>query len=310
MQTTTKSCQNDILKTLLYYDIFNYPLTLSEIASFSLFSNAEVKFSLDKLIAKKITYQLQGFYSLSNDIQLIKNRIEGNKRAQKIVPKANKISNFIGQFPFVKAVFISGSLSKGYFAKEDDIDYFIITSPNRIWVARTLLIAFKKIFLLNSKKYFCVNYFMSTNALEITHKNRFTATEFATLIPMNGNDVYEQLQNENQWVLDYFPNYNASKKSKPLYNSILKKSLEFLLNGKIGDYLDEKFMFLTKKHQQKKFKKTHKNDFDVTFKGDKNISKHHPDNHQKRVLNKLNEKISLLNSTYSLHIPLELNLNT
>ena len=151
---------------------------------------------------------------------------------------------------------------------------------------------------------------MSTNALEITHKNRFTATEFATLIPMNGNDVYEQLQNENQWVLDYFPNYNASKKSKPLYNSILKKSLEFLLNGKIGDYLDEKFMSLTKKHQQKKFKKTHKNDFDVTFKGDKNISKHHPDNHQKRVLNKLNEKISLLNSTYSLHIPLELNLNT
>ncbi len=300
-----KTCKNDVLKTLLYFDAFQYPLTLEEIVLFSQFSLEEIKESLEQLITNKTIFKLKEFYAISEKTCRVERREIGNKKAKQILKKAKKVSNFISQFPFVEAVFLSGSLSKGYFGKDDDIDYFVVTKPNRVWVSRTLLIAYKKVFLLNSKKYFCVNYFMSTNALEIEEKNRFTATEFVTLIPMSGNGVYKELQNNNPWVLDYFPNYDTNKKSIPIKIKLFKRFSEYVLNGKFGDRLENKFMKITKNHQQKKFKKLIKKDFEIAFKGDKNTSKHHPDNHQKRVLNLLNEKIKAFNLEHQLTVPLE-----
>jgi hypothetical protein len=296
---------NDVLKTLLYFDAFQYPLTFDEILSFSQFSKDDIKITLKELIDKKIVFCLNDYYGTTEKIYRIERRDIGNKNAQKILKKAQKVSGFIGQFPFVEAVFVSGSLSKGYFGEGDDIDFFIVTAPNRLWLSRTLLIIYKKLFLLNSKKYFCVNYFMSSNALEVKEKNRFTATEFATLIPMNGNGIYNELQKNNLWVLDYFPNYDKDKKSLPLKRNFFKRVLEFLLNGYIGNILEKTFMKMTKKHQQKKFIKMKKKDFKVAFKGDENTSKHHPDNHQKRIIKLLNKKITSLNDEFNLEIPLE-----
>ena len=300
---------NDVLKTLLYFDGFDYPITANEIEQFSQYSNDKINTELNDLVNKKIIYSFDEFYSVSKNKSLVERRRKGNKKAEEVLKKVTKVSAFISQFPFVEGVFLSGSMSKGYFGEKDDVDYFIITSPNRLWLTRTLLIAFKKIFLLNSKKYFCINYLMSTNSLEIAEKNRFTATEFATLIPMSGNGVYSDFKNNNQWVLDYFPNYmNQNKKSSAIKKNIFKRSSEFLLNGKFGDKLDEYFMTLTKNHQSrkfKKFKKFKKSDYNIAFKGDKNISKHHPNNNQKKVIDLLNTSIADFNKKHNLSIPLE-----
>jgi predicted nucleotidyltransferase len=265
----------------------------------------EIKETLKELIDDKIIFKLNSFYAITKKACRVERREKGNKKAKDILIKAKKVSKFISQFPFVEAVFLSGSLSKGYFGENDDIDYFIVTKPNRLWVARTLLIAYKKVFLLNSKKYFCVNYFMSTNALEIEEKNRFTATEFVTLIPMSGNGVYKNLQQKNPWVSDYFPNYNTNKLSNPIKKKFLKRFSEYVLKGKFGDNLENKFMKITKNHQQKKFNKLNRKDFDIAFKGNKTTSKHHPDNHQKRVLNLLNERIIAFNKEHQLDISIE-----
>jgi len=301
----TKSINNNVLKTLLYFDIFHYPLTENEIINYAHSSVKETKKILGLLIEKGLLHKIDDFYSLSSNQENSTRRLKGNKKASQILKKADKVSKFISQFPFVEGVFISGSLSKGYFGEDDDIDYFIITSPNRLWLARTLLIAYKKIFLLNSKKYFCVNYFMSRNALKFSEKNRFTATEFVTLIPMSGNGLYQELQKNNPWILDYFPNYKLDKKANPIRRKGIKRILEFSLNGKIGDILDKKFMKITKNHQQNKFKKLHQSDFNIAFKGDENTSKHHPDNHQIRVIKSLNKKITEFNKQHQLNIPLE-----
>ena len=73
------------------------------------------------------------------------------------MPKAIKRAKFISKFPYIENVSISGALSKNYYNNDGDIDFFLITQPNRLWIARTLLIIYKKMFLLNSRKYFCVN---------------------------------------------------------------------------------------------------------------------------------------------------------
>jgi len=303
---SNKYTTNDVLKTLLYFDGFNYPITANEIEQYSHFSTDEIQNELENLINKKIIYSFDEFYSTSKNKSLVERRKIGNERAKKILKKATKMSAFISQFPFVEGVFLSGSMSKGYFGEDDDIDYFIITSPNRLWLTRTLLIAYKKIFLLNSKKYFCINYLMSTNSLKIAEKNRFTATEFSTLIPMSGNGVYCDLKKNNPWVLDYFPNYeNKNKNSSAIKKNVIKRSLELVFKGKLGKWLDNYFMMITKNRQKRKFKKLQKSDFDIAFKGNKNISKHHPGNNQKKVIDLLNKNIIIFNKKHNLSIPLE-----
>jgi hypothetical protein len=296
---------NEVLKTLLYFDVFDYPISKSEIVYFSKLKSEHVDQTLKKLLNNKIIFKNDYFYSVKPSKRLFLNRIESNFRANKILFKAKRVANFISKFPFVSGVFISGSLSKGCFAKDDDIDFFIITKPNRLWIARTLLILYKKIFLLNSKKYFCINYFMSEDNLEIPHKNRFTATESITLIPVKGKGIYQKFIECNNWIYDFFPNISVDKPSSKISSTLIRCFFETILNGKLGNVLETVFMKITTKHQKYKYKKLKKEEFKIAFKSDNKISKHHPQNHQVKTILALNNKIKKFNKKNNLNIPLE-----
>jgi len=201
-----------LLKPILYFSLFKYPLTEEEIFIFSKAESKEqIKLDLIELVNDDIIYKIDDFYLTENNETLIKRRLEGNKMAKNIYQKALTVSRLISKFPYVEGVGISGSLSKGYYDDDGDIDFFIITSPKRLWIARTFLILYKKIFLLNSRKYFCVNYFISSNALEIEEKNIFTATELTTLLPMFGNGSFHKFYEKNKWVENYLPNKTVTE---------------------------------------------------------------------------------------------------
>jgi predicted nucleotidyltransferase len=297
----------NILKPILYFSIFNYPLTSDEIFKFSSIKEKEkmVK-ELSNLEQKGVVYNINGYYSAINDENIIAKRLEGNKSAENIMPKAWKIAKLISNFPYIESVCISGSLSKGAFDEKSDIDFFIITKKNRVWIARTLLILYKKIFLLNSKKYFCVNYFMSSGYLKVDEENRFTATEIATLIPLYGETTFNRFIQENRWVYRFFPNIKIGQKNiKTSYKSALPKVIENLLDSKFGDCLELFFMKITIKKWNSKFNHLSKVDFELAFKSSENISKHHPNNFQKKVISRLNKKYTEIEKTHNIKLKQE-----
>lgn len=296
------------LKTLLYFSIFKYPLTKEELFEFSsLKTYAELDEQINYLIEKNIVFKHKKFYTTDNNSTLISRRLKGNDSAKKIMPKGIKVAKFISKFPYVESVSISGALSKGYYDNDGDIDFFIITKPNRLWVARTLLILYKKIFLLNSKKYFCVNYFISSNNLKIAERNRFTATELVTLIPVSGKKTFTAFIKENNWVKEYFPNkkkFNFSTINtvkKPLITLFFEK----ILNTSFGNFLDTFFRKLTLRKWVAKFNHLETDDFKIAMKSTKNISKHHPKNFQKKVINLLNDKYNLVKRQCNLDLQQE-----
>ena len=121
--------QTRILKVLAYFDIFQYPLSQNEIRQF--LGDTSLEAGLDKVLQQMLASQTiffhNGFYSLHNNPLLSHKRVEGNQRAEKLLPKADKIGRFLFLFPFVRAIGISGSLSKNFADENADIDYFIIT---------------------------------------------------------------------------------------------------------------------------------------------------------------------------------------
>jgi predicted nucleotidyltransferase len=301
------SLGKSIIKTLAYYDIFDYPLTAEEIY-YNLGTNhvsvQDIQNEVELLCKDRLTYKKGNFYLLRNDENFITRRLQGNRLAEKKINSAYRMTKFISKFPYVRAILLSGSISKGYMDKDSDVDYFIITQPNRLWVTRLLLMLFKKVFLLNSRKVFCINYFVDTETLEIEEKNIFTATELTTLIPTYGKELYDELNNRNAWIREFYPNFPkrdtgrlASKNS-----SLIKKSFEILLGNSLGDKLDDFAMSLFEKSNHKKYREYNSKDFQVAFKTSKRESKHHPKFFQKRVLEAFNSKLKSFENTYNVSL--------
>lgn len=294
------------LKTILYFSLFKYPLTRTEIFQFSNNTDQnEIDSEIDLLLDKGVIFNFDGFYIDVNDPNRIERRLKGNEMARNIMPKAVKVSKRIAKFPYVQGVCLSGALSKGFYDDDGDFDFFIITKPNRLWIARTLLVLYKKIFLLNSKKYFCVNYFISTDRLEISEQNLFTATEIATLIPLYGTDTFKAFLAANTWATPYFPNKPTTKIStiRDTEKGTLSKLIQKAFNGSFGLKVDLFLQKITLNKWVTKFKHLEKEDFTIAMKSTRHVSKHHPQNYQNKVTTRLQERYSEVIKQYNLKYP-------
>ena len=248
--------RNDILSTLAYYDIFTYPLRKREIWLFlqNLYDHSEFEIALQGLVNNSSIFKLDEFYSLQNNYAIVNRRITGNNKAQQLLQTAEKVTALLSGFPFVRGIAVSGSLSKNFADDRSDIDLFIITSPNRLWLARTFLHCFKKLtFLVNKQHFYCMNYFVDEDHLEIAEKNIYTATEIATLLPLQGNTVFEKFYSRNAWIKMYLPNkYMRVSTEKKIKETWIKWLIESLLNNSFGNMLDNMLMNITSKRWLKK----------------------------------------------------------
>lgn len=284
-----------VIRTLLYFDIFQYPLTLDEIIKFHTHRDSSVQIAraINDLLNRSIIYKQENFYSLHTGDSLAKRRKAGNELAQKKLETAKKFSALISKFPFTRAVMLSGSLSKDFMEKDSDIDYFIITEPGRLWVVRGMLALFKRVFLFNSHKFFCTNYLIDSKSLEIEEKNIYTAVETATLIPVYGELQHRKFIANNHWVKDFLP-YADFSRNAYIYekSSIVKNFLERIFSGSLGERLDVLLMNKAINRWRKQFGHSFSPaEFDLAFKSRRNVSKNHPRFFQKQILNRFQDKI-------------------
>lgn len=303
-QLRLSDLQRQVLSSLLYYEIFSYPLQADEIRnhlSVSLDSSA-LLLELNALIKTGFLFECKGYYSTQDQPEWVEERIVRGERAKRFIKIAYRMGRWIASFPFVKGVYVSGSLSKKWVTEDGDIDYFIITKTGRLWIARTLLVLFKKVFLFNSHKYFCVNYFVDEDHLEIEEKNRFTATEIVTLLPIAGKSAFKDFLAANDWVKQHFPHYPEAELDPVLKipKRSFGKALQVLMPGKLGDWVDRRFLKLTLSVWKKKFNHLEADHFEVALKSRQYVSKHHPNHFQERVLSAYQQKLSTFEAQHEL----------
>ncbi|MBL7951561.1 MAG: nucleotidyltransferase domain-containing protein [Flavobacteriales bacterium] len=286
------------LRVLAYFDVFSHPLKIDEILRFADDGPqcAElIERALGELSDHGIVQQHASYWGLSDIRTKVDRRIASERRAVARMPKAHGMSRRIARFPFVRAVFISGSMSKGCLAEDGDIDFFVVTTPGRLWVTRTLLVMYKKIFLLNSRRDFCVNYFLDTEHLTVEDRNRFTATEVVTLMPMYGNGTTEAFFERNAWAFGMYPAAPQPKSREvPIGNGRTKGLMERLLGGRIGTVLDQWAMQLTWYYWKRKFSGMDVRSFEIALRTRTYVSKHHPRNFQKLVMDGYEKRMSML----------------
>jgi hypothetical protein len=291
--------KKDILAALIYFDLFNYPLKKDEIFSFlsQCKDRSAYEAALNGLIEDCLIFSSDGnFYSIADNPALSGRRILGNEKASSLLKKADRAGLLISFFPFVKGVAVSGSLSKNFADDGADVDFFIITASDRLWIARSCLHMLKKLtFLFNRQDLFCMNYFIDESNLMIREKNIFTAIEIATLLPLRGKQVFERFFHENNWVKVYFPNsiFNYSR-TREMKRNPVTSCIQWLFKGNSGDRLDSYLMNLTAKRWNAKTTegKKNKKGLVMSMGVGKHFSKPDPEKFQKRLLNRYEKKLA------------------
>jgi len=291
--------QNSIVRVLAYFDMFAYPVSEEEIRFF-LDTEAEPDTVLEAirlLLQERYIFRYDKFYSLRDDSSLAGKRIKDNQRAAAMMVTARKVAAFLYRFPYVRGIGISGSLSKNVANEKADIDFFIITGANRLWIARTLMHLFKKLtFLVGRQHWYCMNYYVDEEALRIEEQNVFTAMELITLIPVSGNGTMQKFFTANEWATVYYPSYagKAAGSKTSARRFWFKRLVEWLFNNKTGDRLDDYLMKLTSKRWQQKEdeKRTNINGRRMGLRTGKHYSKPNPAFMQHSLLSLYKNKLA------------------
>ena len=237
-----------ILRTVLYADVFDFPLTVEELHFYLVFdrptSAVEVRHALDTSPALTAVLLYDGQYvMLAARAGLAARRAACEQASRRLWPLAARYGRWLARLPFVRMVAVTGALAvRNAASPQDDLDYFLLTEPNRVWLARAFAVLLVRLARLRGVK-LCPNYVAASSALKQDRCDLFTAHEVAQMVPLYGLELYWALRAANPWVAAHLPNAGvplhipAARPDAAVWR-VVKRMLEASLNNRLGDALE------------------------------------------------------------------------
>ncbi|MBI2022238.1 hypothetical protein HYS97_00075 [Candidatus Daviesbacteria bacterium] len=288
-----------ILQTLIYADIFDFPLKAWEIHKWLIGKKASLRQIEKALRRQSLEFKVKiqkGYYFLKGRENLVSKRLKRKRQSQIYFNQAKLISQTFKLIPWVKLVGISGSLAMENSTKKDDIDLFIITQKNRLFLSRLLLLGLTEITGKRRKKNekpnktsgkICINTLLEEENLGQKNKNIYLAHEILQMKVLWQKDrIYQKFLEENNWVFKYLPNWISGMNNEARSIKNGKKqtnhNLVFIILDKILDFLEN----LAKNFQLK---------YIGSPKGDEKILNNalffHPIDHGKEILKEYQKRL-------------------
>ena len=301
MKNLKNTLAADILKTLAYFDVFSYPMSLDQVFQFlprNSVSPDVVAAALSELVSLAILQEHQGYYFLAGRSNgMISERLGNERRATTLLKWAKAVSFLIKQFPFTRAVFITGSLSKNVATPDSDIDLMVVTAPGRLWICKSMLTLFRKIFLLGSNKFFCTNFYISELDYSIPARSVFAAIELVTTKTLWNSAAYGRFRDSNRWVHSFLPNASTDPVN-PFHaketRSFFQKTVEMVAGLFPLDALDVYLMEMHRRHWEKQYRYIDDTKRSILFRTSRNASSVWKNDHETRVMNEYSERLSQL----------------
>ncbi len=236
-----------ILRTVLYADVFNFPLTAAEIHHFLIHDQPTTFEQITQMLEQSTLLRQQlvmqaGFVTCH--AELITQRQRREQASRHLWPQAIRYATWLGRLPFVRMVALTGALAMhNAAANDDDLDYLVVTTANRVWLARAFAIVLVRVARARGI-IVCPNYVLAEDALEQDRQDLFIAHEVTQMIPLAGHDLYRQFRAANTWTDEHLPNASTPFHAEADYQpgglwTVGKRSLEWLLSGAVGNRLEQ-----------------------------------------------------------------------
>ncbi len=263
--------ERGIIQALVFYDLFDYPLTLVELAKFLQDNEGRLSalhFSLSEILLafrhreslKRKVVSADGFYFLRGREELVERRLSRHRTALPRWNKAVKLIRRLSGIPFLKMAALCNMFPIETPKVESDIDVVIIAKSGRIWLVRllvTMLIALTGQW--RHKKVagkMCLSFFLSDEHLNLQKlyqakniwfkKDPYLFNWVALLYPIYDRDgTADKFWVANQWVRQYLPQTFLTD-SVPLrrvrgtgLDHVWQKIWELIWRGKFGNWVEK-----------------------------------------------------------------------
>ncbi|MEO0139726.1 MAG: hypothetical protein ABIL16_07860 [candidate division WOR-3 bacterium] len=274
-----KRLDYEILKVLAYSSVFGSGLDLGEIKRFLGIKAdyGEIMESLNVLLEKGVIFEKDGFYALKPEYA--DNAIKNREVFKRYIKKYKWALTLIYAFPFVRGVFITGSVASGYPAEGDDIDVLMVCGKGRLYTCRLFVMLFVKFF-----PKICPNFFIAEDNLEFKPEDYYVCRELAHMIPVSSKSAYKKILCKNSWIFKVFPNFYPNKPIEVWESKGLKRFLEVIFSP-----MPEKSLM---ELQIKRFMKKGFKGEDIRF--NEREFKPHKEPHRKRIMERFSEVMSSL----------------
>jgi hypothetical protein len=243
----TTSLTRAILNTIVYADIFDYPLTSAQIHRYLTGMRAAPESVFKQLEAlgrqPGVLISIGEYYLLSGRENIVDIRKQREQTAARLWPLALRYGRMIAALPFVRMLAVTGSLAMNNAGERGDIDFMIVTANDRVWLCRLLVLGVVRLAAWQ-KVNLCPNYLISERALGISPRNLYAAHEFTQMVPLAGLDTYHEMRRLNPWFKSFLPNADGFPPQaeacdlQTSHPSGLRRLLEILLAGRLGNWLE------------------------------------------------------------------------
>jgi hypothetical protein len=228
------STEEAILITILYSDVFNFPLTKDELWKLLISKKKITKNQFNthiiSLLQKKVLVVLDGFYCLSSKKSSIEKRKNMRVEVQKKLLLAHKAAAVLSAIPSILFIGISGGLAVGNATESDDIDFFIIVRKNTLFVSRMWILLLLEVMGIrrtrtkkNTANKICVNLLLDETALAWpkTKRDVYVAREIAQIVPLyERKTMYKRFLTSNTWINSFLPNAFALLSKQAVRSSV------------------------------------------------------------------------------------------
>jgi predicted nucleotidyltransferase len=181
----------------------------------------------------------KGFYFLQGRKKLVEKRLLSGKAAISKFKRVKRLAYWLRFVPYVRMVALTGSLAMKNGDAESDWDMLVVLRPGHIWTGRTLVTGF--LHLIGKRRHggkvrdrACLNYWITSESLEIVTKDLFSSNEYFFIVPLFGADEFGRFQLKNRWIRRFRCNYEPAGLSHVLQT---EDSLPATIVRNVGEIL-------------------------------------------------------------------------
>ncbi len=214
----------NIVATVTYYDVLDFPLTAFEVWK-HLLEYDRTEHTETAPVTLPVVWQLlhsehlsakiaeqDGFYFLKGREALVPARISREKLSVRKLKGMRRLARVLAYVPYVRMIGATGSLAMKNGEQGSDWDMFVVLRAGKIWMGRTVLTLF--LHAIGKRRHgrkindrACLNYFVTDENLEIATKDLFSAHEYRFLIPLLSFPLFQIFEIKNRWIKHYKPNF-------------------------------------------------------------------------------------------------------
>lgn len=227
---------------------------------------------LDSLEERRLLLYRAGIWLLPTENILFNNLMQRRKLNDRKWRTILRYSNYWRWIPFLKDIFISGSVAVGNVHEKSDLDLLLFVEKKRIWTARFFtLVVFSLLGVRRTptkiSNRLCFNHFLADPCLPSSVDNLYNAFTYSRLMHLyhrrkggpspNGAYFLDSFWQSNQWIAKYFLPAAGPHRQISIPSRIISLpggfilGLERLLKARLGDRLEELLKWLQNKKRHR-----------------------------------------------------------